>query len=387
MVNQPIKESKTYFENLDFLRFIAFFTVFAGHTALGTFFINRIHIDVINKFILVFSQGGTGVSFFFVLSGFLITYLLLIEKEKTGKINVRNFYVRRILRIWPLYYLTVLFTFIIYPKVKVLLNNIDPIPNNIWMHLTFLSNFDIINVERNEMISGIKRLPVMIGVNWSIAIEEQFYLVWPLLFAFIPKKFYKYIFVVIIFISAIFRYINRADSLVTYFHTLAVFSDLAIGGLFAYLSINSFTFQQFFKQIKKYQIAIIYLIGFIILMYGNFIFPNKYDIAYMRIITTIFFAFIITEQNFSEHSIYKLGKIKFITRLGKYTYGLYLIHPIGIQAVAIVLYKILKLNEMHATTQLIYIFSAFIVSIIIGFISYTYYETPFLKLKNKFETK
>ena len=107
-MSQPIKENKIYFENLDFLRFIAFFTVFAGHTALGNFLINRIHVDVINKFIWVFSQGGTGVSFFFVLSGFLITYLLLIEKEKTGKINVRNFYVRRILRIWPLYYLVIL---------------------------------------------------------------------------------------------------------------------------------------------------------------------------------------------------------------------------------------------------------------------------------------
>ena len=386
-MSQPLKENKIYFENLDFLRFIAFFTVFSGHTALGTFLINRIHVEVINKFIWVFSQGGTGVSFFFVLSGFLITYLLLIEKEKTGKINVRNFYVRRILRIWPLYYLVILFTFIIYPKVKVLLNNIDPIPNNIWMHLSFLSNFDMINAERNQIVKGIKNIPVMIGINWSIAIEEQFYLVWPLLFALIPKKFYKYIFILIIFISAIFRYINRADSLITYFHTLAVFSDLAIGGFFAYLSINSETFQQFFKQIKKYQIALVYVLGLSTLMYGNFIYPNKYDIVYMRIISTTFFAFIITEQNYSEHSIYKLGKIKFVTQLGKYTYGLYLIHPIGIQAVAIILYKILKLNETQTTTQLIYICSALIVSIIIGFISYTYYETPFLKLKNKFETK
>ena len=119
-------------------------------------------------------------------------------------------------------------------------------------------------------------------------------------------------------------------------------SGLAIGGFFAYLSINSETFQQFFKQIKKYQIALVYVLGLSTLMYGNFIYPNKYDIVYMRIISTTFFAFIITEQNFSEHSIYKLGKIKFVTQLGKYTYGLYLIHPIGIQAVAIILYKILK---------------------------------------------
>lgn len=386
-MNQPVNTTKTYFENLDFLRFIAFFTVFAGHTAFGTFLINRIHIDVINKFIWVFSQGGTGVSFFFVLSGFLITYLLLKEKEKTGKINIRNFYVRRILRIWPLYYVTILFTFIIYPKVKVLLNNIDPVTNNIWMHLTFLSNFDIINSERREMITGIKSVPVMIGVNWSIAIEEQFYLVWPLLFAFIPKKLYKYIFFVIILISAMFRYINRADSLVTYFHTLAVFSDLAIGGMFAYFSIYSVRFLQFFQQIKKWQIMIIYMIGLAFLMYGNDICPNQYDIAYRRIISTAFFAFIITEQNFSIESFYKFGKIKAITQLGKYTYGLYLLHPIGIQAVAIVLYKLLKLNETQASTQLIYIFASLVASLIIGYISYTYYEAPFLKLKNKFETK
>jgi peptidoglycan/LPS O-acetylase OafA/YrhL len=93
-VKEVKKLSAVYFENLDALRFFAFFAVFLQHI-----FKNSSHFD--NEPISrCFMNGNLGVNFFFVLSGFLITYLLLKEKEQAGKIAIGSFYMRRALRIW-----------------------------------------------------------------------------------------------------------------------------------------------------------------------------------------------------------------------------------------------------------------------------------------------
>ena len=99
---------KVYFPNLDALRFFAFMFVYLRHgfgdvvkpIELGHFILNLLKNGLNDS-------GDIGVSFFFVLSGFLITYLILKEIEVTGKIDVRAFYIRRCLRIWPLYFVVV----------------------------------------------------------------------------------------------------------------------------------------------------------------------------------------------------------------------------------------------------------------------------------------
>src|SRR6476660_5257777 len=107
-----MKEAKVFFPNLDGLRFFAFFLVYLQH-AFGDllaeigqpgFWLGRLQTNVSGA-------GGIGVSFFFVLSGFLITYLILREIQLYGFLDVRAFYIRRSLRIWPLYYAVIIFGF------------------------------------------------------------------------------------------------------------------------------------------------------------------------------------------------------------------------------------------------------------------------------------
>lgn len=93
---------KLYFHNLDGLRFIAAFLVIASHCST---FRSGYDAKLVNAFSSLYGMmGELGVKIFFVLSGFLITFLLLRERETTGGISVRNFYLRRVLRIWPLYF-------------------------------------------------------------------------------------------------------------------------------------------------------------------------------------------------------------------------------------------------------------------------------------------
>jgi peptidoglycan/LPS O-acetylase OafA/YrhL len=114
--------------------------------------------------------GGAAVTFFFVLSGFLITLLLLTEKQTTGTIRLKRFLVNRTLRIWPLYYLTLAAGYGI--SIVVLKDTgANPLDNGLLLNLLLLPNLSFV----------LGSLPDLLIQTWSIGTEEQFYLIWPLL--------------------------------------------------------------------------------------------------------------------------------------------------------------------------------------------------------------
>src|ERR1041385_5542478 len=113
-------QAKVFFPGLNGLRFFEASAVIITHVELLKKGIGLPSLWDEKAHPVIFNLGGLGVYFFFVLSGFLITYLLLAEKEKEGKISVRNFYMRRIFRIWPVYYLLVFLTFFVFPHIPIL---------------------------------------------------------------------------------------------------------------------------------------------------------------------------------------------------------------------------------------------------------------------------
>ena len=135
---------KIFFPNLDGLRFFSFLIVFFAHSFSADYdYIKESTWYQVIK-IRMFTDGDIGVSFFFVLSGFLINYLLLKEREFTGKTDVKAFYIRRILRIFPLYYFCVFFGFVIFPVLK---SAFGQIPNETASPILcsfFLNNFNAI---------------------------------------------------------------------------------------------------------------------------------------------------------------------------------------------------------------------------------------------------
>ncbi|HWC54325.1 MAG TPA: acyltransferase, partial [Chitinophagaceae bacterium] len=222
---------RKYFQNLDGLRFILAMVVFFGHSRLGEVLKDVSSIDFFDRIINIGSAGYLAVSFFFTLSGFLITYLIIEEKENTGNFSLRNFYLRRIIRIWPLYYVVLFFTFFIYPLIKVQLGYMDQNPYNLLYQLFFLSNFDNISVDQQGLVDVA---PMMISINWSIAIEEQFYAVWPILFFITGARRFWIAIISVILISWYCRtFLLEGHAL--YYHTFSVISDLGIGALLAYL--------------------------------------------------------------------------------------------------------------------------------------------------------
>ncbi|AYB31652.1 acyltransferase family protein [Chryseolinea soli] len=363
---------KRYFSNLDGLRFVLAMVVFFAHSRLGVTLISVIPFDFVKRLVSVFSNGGLGVSFFFTLSGYLITYLIIEEKETSGAFHIRNFYIRRALRIWPLYYATLLFTFFIYPIIKVKLGYPNENPYHFLYQLLFLGNFDSIQVHQFDLV-GLA--PMMIGINWSIGIEEQFYIFWPVLFLlFRGRRFWIAITLVIVSSFFLRTFVLQGPAL--YYHTFSRMSDLAVGGLLGYLSYYNKTFVTRMEQMPRWVVCVIYASGFLLLMYGTHTVDST--------VVSLFFGFVIVDQNFAKRSFYKFGDHKLLSSLGKYSYSLYLLHPIGIQA-SILIFRFSKLDPLAGFFYgVLYALIALIASMALSMLSYRFIESYFLNLRKKF---
>jgi peptidoglycan/LPS O-acetylase OafA/YrhL len=368
-------KKRIYFENLDGLRFLCFLSVFLFHSFHTEF--NELEITPVYHFVKkgLFGNGNIGVNFFFVLSGFLITFLLIEEKKLNGQIDLKSFWIRRMLRIWPLFYFCVFFGFIIFPRVKELFGQVSSETATPIYYLTFLNNFDFIK-------KGLPDASVL-GVLWSVAIEEQFYLIWPIILFICPLNKLWIPFIIIVVSSLVFRAFND-DPLLHEHHTLSCIGDMTIGAIGAWLINVSQKFKSKIENLSRLQIVYIY-IGFIFLFFfrDEFMFSTYVLRIFERMILALFIILIIMEQTFSIHSLFKMSHFKRISKLGTITYGLYCLHFIGI-LIIITITKKLAINTQLWEVFLVETPLALLVTIIISKISYNYFEGPFLKLKNKF---
>ena len=368
-------KKRIYFENLDGLRFLCFLSVFFFHSFYTDS--SELKTSSVYHFVKVgiFGNGNIGVNFFFVLSGFLITFLLLEEKKLRGQIKLKNFWLRRILRIWPLFYSCVFFGFVIFPKLKLLLGQIPNETATPFFYLTFLNNFDF-------LIKGIPDSSIL-GVLWSVAIEEQFYLVWPIIIFIFPIHKLWIPFSIIVLVNLIFR-AYYDTFLIHEHHTISCIGDMTIGAIGAWLINISENFKKQIETLSKSKIAAIYFIFITLFFFRQELLFSHYGIRiFERMIFALIILLIILEQTFSHNSFFKMSNFKTISKLGGITYGLYCLHFVGI-LITISITKKLALNTHLWQVFLLDTSIALLLTIIISKISYTYFESPFLKLKDKY---
>jgi peptidoglycan/LPS O-acetylase OafA/YrhL len=371
---------KLYFRNLDSIRFFAALMVFLGHGLGPSYHFLPIKNTIWERLLTLISDGGTGVQIFFVLSGFLITFLLISEYELNSSISIKKFYMRRVLRIWPLYFLIVIFTFAIYPFLKSMIGMNNPLGSNILYHLTFLSNFDVLHIQKHCFGSDA----ISQNITWSVSVEEQFYLFWPLLFVFLPKRFWIYSILLVIAGSLLFRILNHNDNAVLYFHTFSVLIDLGIGGLMAYLVKTQGKFRVLFEKSSTATHLLLFLCSFCLLYFYSSLFSFEYGEAVGRAFVSFSFALIICAQALTKSaSGLNLGKWGFANKWGKYTYGIYLIHPVALTLIDVGM----RLLHFPKTTFIAWFLAGiagFLFTLLLSYLSYRYFESRFLALKDKF---
>jgi len=254
---------------------------------------------------------------------------------------------------------------------------------NPWFYATFTGNFDYI-------YNGITN--ILIGILWSVSVEEQFYLFWPLLIAFIPKKYLLPAFITVILGSIAFRFWGSqgGNGLILKYHSLSSMSDLATGALLA-LCCTYQTFVDKVKNTPRWLIVSLYVLFFVIIGFRRYIW--KFGLYYVHaaailpVIFSLLFAFFIMEQNYAERSFYKIGNFKRISSLGKYTYGMYCYHMIIFFLVLYTLYTCgINVAHLHKYLFMFVLIISMICTILFSKFSYRYIESSFLKLKNRFAT-
>lgn len=361
------KEQKIYFKNLNALRFFAALIVILHHVGqIGGFY----HLQTYDpSYFLQFPDGSLGVTLFFVLSGFLITYILLAEQRVTRTISIKDFYIRRILRIWPLYFLIVILSLFI-------------LPHFIFFDMPGISNDSNIFLKSILFIFFLPNLLLIVcGIvpyasqTWSIGTEEQFYLFWPWIFK--SKRLNKFhsLFLVIILYN-LTRLVLLFSPPFIYRSTirdfLALFSIdcMAIGGIGALLFF--YKMENILRFIYNKYLQIVVFIGTIILMVLRINFGSFHHLIY-----SILFCTLILNLSTNPNNIFKIEN-KITNFLGKISYGLYMYHSI---AIVITIRVLLHYKLIH--NYLIYLCSI-LISVILAALSYLYFEKIFLDYKIKF---
>jgi peptidoglycan/LPS O-acetylase OafA/YrhL len=202
---------------LDALRGIAILLVIAHNATL--------HYGTTSYLHPLFDRGWMGVDLFFVLSGFLISGILLDTKESPN--YFKNFYARRVLRIWPLYYCLLAFMFVVLPHASASQGvAIFAKSSPWWAYPFFLQNFLL-------PLSTDAAGPL--GVTWSLAIEEQFYLVWPIIVRFLSKRQVAILAIAEIAASPFLRYFLAAHHIHIYANFFCRLDGLMLGAFLAAL--------------------------------------------------------------------------------------------------------------------------------------------------------
>jgi peptidoglycan/LPS O-acetylase OafA/YrhL len=308
-----------------------------------------------------FRYGWMGVDLFFVLSGFLITGILLDTKQTEG--YFKNFYVRRCLRIWPLYYSLIFFMFVVVrflnrAEYQDVLRTASPW----WAFPLFLQNF-LLPVSTNA--AG------PLAVTWSLAIEEQFYVVWPLLVRFCSAKHLCQIAAAEMCISPALRYYLSLHHIDLYTNVFCRLDGLMAGALLALL-VRSGNFVAS-KPVKRAWVllAVAGVLAFVTASLGA-----EWIVYSFTALASASFVYV---SMFSpQRWLQMLMTNRFLTYTGTISYGLYLLHkiPFGmVQAFHLDQNSYLPLPVI------------FVASFALAVLSWNVLEKPFLKLKRYFESR
>ncbi len=363
---------KIYFPNLNGFRFLAAILVLVHHYEMY-----KTEFLMSNYFNLPFFRdvGQYAVTFFFVLSGFLITYLLLIEKEKNKTISVKKFYWRRILRIWPLYYFIILLGLLVLPQISVFHSvSTIAVPTSrtleIWgMYLFFLPNLAFVTI--HPMLT-------FVSATWSIGVEEQFYAFWPVLIKksknlWLPLFLVIIIYVFIKVLLTVFASQNEFISIAKDFWHFTRIDCMAIGGIFALLHYTKSDVLKLLYTPVTQVLAVVFTLGMLV---TGFKVPFLYHEVY-----SLVFGIIILNAACNTSTLFKLEN-KYLNYLGEISYGIYMFHPICV-------YILVSQFQAHKTLSVFenvaLLLAAALLTIATAALSYKYMESYFLKLKSKKE--
>jgi peptidoglycan/LPS O-acetylase OafA/YrhL len=365
------KVSSRYIKPIDGLRALSIILVIFFHSNLfeGHWDTHSLTYNILNSF-------DAGVSFFFLISGFLITGILVDTKNIEG--FFKKFYARRFLRIFPLYYLILLTAFFVvplfdHPRVEKWAG-----VESHWYWL-FLSNYYI--ALKGQFQHGL------VDLSWSLSIEEQFYMIWPLVVYYLkPKNIFKVscFGIILSLVLRIIMKLNGATDLAIHLFTFSRLDGLCLGAILALSYRNLVRFPNLTRI--PYYLGVLPLV-----LHYTFLLNTSETAVFLRgtlsySLVAFFFAFFFMKVISANKSIFNN---RFLISIGKYSYGIYLTHyPIA--SVLRPFFKGLFTKYFEVPlfvyiSQFVYVGLVLGLSLIVSFCIFNGFEKHFLKLKKHFE--
>lgn len=365
------------FPGLNSLRFIAAFLVLMHHSET----IKKKNGLENLEWLGLFRNGGNAVVFFFVLSGFLITYLLLKERAKTGTVSIKNFYLKRVLRIWPLYFLLVLIGTIGLPLLFSILKVDYEMPYTLgetWFYFLFFLPALVTYFYGHHFLEPL----------WSIGVEEVFYLIWAPLIKFSRSKVI-YLLVGVVLIKTLLGLLGIYpihNNLYNYLTQTFTFEAMAIGGIGGYFLYNR---GQEVNRLFLFKIPVqVFVFGLVAtyLMFNANINHQLWKSVFQTpvfssLLVQVLFLYVIISVSTIDHSVIKLrsGLLSF---LGEISYGIYMYQMLVIFATIFFLKDyLLSLSDPYC--HIVYYLVVAVLIIAVSALSKMFFENHFLKLKNR----
>jgi len=346
----------SHFPSLDGIRAVSVFIVLTAHANSG--FHNK-------RFTTLFAGGTLGVYIFFVISGFLITTLLLKEKIKTGTISLRNFYIRRSLRILPVAYLYLFALFILHVFYGLAVSPMEYVGC-----LLFLVNL------------GYFHTGVYTGHFWSLSVEEQFYIVFPSILKKNYRVYINFLFILLVLILVVrvidFKNLKTLHPTYHVFSALNIFKELIdrldgiiIGSLLAISLFKGIFPLQF---VYKHKILLHLICIPLILIFFNDLIGHW---AFNSVISSILIAVLLASNlKTSGDFIFRFLNMRILKRIGVLSYSTYIWQQL----------ILFRFNNVFNNNQYKYwgmVVCLFILSAVV-YSSYEFFERRFLSLKEKF---
>lgn len=275
-------------------------------------------VDHLPSFLKEIPFGFLGVRLFFVLSGFLITGILLKSRESVdhGRIGsvfaVRQFYARRILRIFPLYYVVVALSFWF---------DLPPTREVIGWLLTYTYNIQL-------SLQGW--FPEHLSHFWTLSVEEQYYLFWPGLVLFAPRRTMPLLIALIILVGPAFRFlavVNEWNEVATYCMTFSNLDTLGMGSLLALLAQPGMLGKERLRNILRYVLGI----GVVTSVFLNVLFYSGIEprllVIFLDTSVGLAFTWLVYSASCGFRGIMgRLLELRPLVYCGKITYGIYVYH-------------------------------------------------------------
>lgn len=362
------------FPHLDASRLVAFFPVFLTHCFI-TQDVGLLSLSWMKWVHTHAKLGLLALDYFFVLSAFLITWMLLEESsQRNGAFGLVRFYARRALRIFPLYFLVVGVAYLAWNvAVHVLHFRLFALPP-FAAFAFFWSNFWMVEHGHNFLFC--------LTFFWSVAVEEQFYLGWALLLKFNLRLVFP-IGVLLVLVSLVFRFVHRADDAMLSFHSLSASGNFGWGALLAYTMFYKpelWSIWQAFPRVIRLVPCLLLLVS--ALGYPYF-FSSGLPLVLERSWFAVLFVFLLADWMGTNNPVVNLERYSRLSFWGRRSFGLYVWHGVVLMGYAS-LSKSLGLQSSLLWVMALGPALCLGITFAAAHISYNWYESRFLTLKDRF---